>query len=232
MRKNFSFFLFCFCIGILCHYLLACGERKASQFKLADRNISYEANDLFQYSADILWVVDNSHTMKKYQELLLSQMDSFLRAFSELKMNFHLGLTSMDMRLKEGGGQLIGSPAILTPKIKSWESLFKQRFLLGEEGSPQERGLDSIEALLTQTEDFIRPQAVLVLIFLSDEEDVSLKDTQHYIDFLNTIKPMHPRTQKKVGRLIFLGFLPKKTRDLTVIKLIFVASNQEQDTLN
>ena len=213
MKKRFSAFLPYICIGLLSSFFLSCVKQKTSHFRLVDQDIRHKANDLFSYSADVLWVVDNSYSMQKYQQLLLSQMDSFLEDFSELKMNFRLGLTSMDMRQSEKtkrGGQLIGSPAILTPRITNWIPLFKERFLLGENGSNKEKGLDSIETLLKHTQDFVRPESPLVLIFLSDEEDESLKEASYYINFLNRLKPPHPRTKKKGWQANFFGILTKE----------------------
>ena len=215
---RFFLFRFCFCFFVCTGLLstgvgfLACTKQNSPRFTLLDRDMNYEANELFKHSIDILWVVDNSHTMKKYQELLLSKMDSFLEVFSKFKINFHLGITSMDMRPTETGGQLIGSPAILTPGTPDWETLFKERFLLGDRGSPRERGLDSMEVLLTQHENFIRPEVPLVIIFVSDEEDASLEETNHYIDFLNALKTPHPFSQKKGWQVHFFGILSKEDR--------------------
>ena len=188
-------------------FIFAC-EKK--HFTLEDQSIDYTASALFNFNADILWVVDNSESMQKYQELLLNEMDTFLGALAQSKIDFRLGLTSTDMRPSGMGGKFIGSPAILIPEIKNWKSLFKERFVLGEDGSNLERSLDSFKTLLHRRRDFLRPQVPLVLIFLTDEEDYSLEKISYYIEFLDLIKPKFKADNTRSWQAYFFGILTRQ----------------------
>ena len=186
---------------------LGCNKKN---FHLEDQNMDYVAKALFDYSADILWIVDNSHSMQKHQERLIREMNSFLEALDNSGIHFHLGITSMDMRSNGGGGDLIGSPDILTSQVLQWKSLFKTRFLLGEDGSNNERGLDSIKALITQRKDFLRSQSPLILIVVTDEEDSSLGKVENYIQFLDKVKPPFKVDNSRTWQVHFFGILDEK----------------------
>ena len=220
-RKSlFRFFFDTFLLNVLRGFMMftvlailtSCINRPPT-LELLDRDIKYKAQNLLKYKASILWVVDNSYSMQKYQELLLSEMDAFLDTLAQSGIDFHLGLTSTDMRSSSGtGGKFIGSPAVLNLRTGGWDSLFKERFVLGENGSNRERGLDSVHTLLTKEKHFVDTEAPLILIFLSDEEDSSLEDTSYYIDFLNGIKPP-PNVRVKMGwQAHFFGVLTPEDR--------------------
>ena len=186
---------------------VGCSQKR---FHLEDQDVDYVAKGLFNYSADILWIVDNSSTMQKYQQLLLDKIDPFLESLEASKIDFRLGLTSTDMGPGGTGGQFIGIPAILTAKIPQWKPLFKTRFLLGERGSNNERGLDSMKALLTRRKDFLRSESPLIVIVLTDEEDFSVGKLEYYTQFLNKIKPIFKVNNSRTWQIHFFGVLSRK----------------------
>ncbi len=87
--------------------------------------------------------------------------------------------TSFDYDLG-GGGELIGDPPYLTNR-DDYESDFAARALVGVEGSDKEKGLEAaafaLNPILTApggaNDGFLRPEAQLLVVFVSDEEDCS-----------------------------------------------------------
>ena len=210
VRKQCMFFMFTFMFMFIIFMFIVSVSCSPKTFRLEEQSMEYTSQAVFDYSADILWIVDNSSTMQQYQELLMKKMDPFLEALDKSDIHFHLGLTSMDMRPGEQGGELIGSPAVLTPKTIGWKSLFKKRFLLGEQGSNNERGLDSMEAVLAQRKDFLRPESPLIIIILTDEEDFSRRQIEHYSLFLDEIKPPFKIDQSRGWQIHFFGILSQE----------------------
>jgi hypothetical protein len=131
---------------------------------------------------DILWVVDSSPSMADEQQLIADGFDSFIGALEESNADFHLGVLDMDMDLDNTRrGMLIGNPAYLTLE-DDYAVQFKARVKVGVEGSDKEKGLSSGLAAVTEplvsghNAGFVREDANLVFVFVSDEDDCSDAD--------------------------------------------------------
>jgi hypothetical protein len=118
--------------------------------------------------ADILWVIDDSCSMAEEQEVLASGFVSFINELDD--DDFHIGVitTSFD----DGSAPLLGDPPYLT-KDDDFLTEFADRARVGVDGSDFERGLSAAAAAVTVNSDFIRDEAGLVVIIVSDEEDCS-----------------------------------------------------------
>jgi hypothetical protein len=81
----------------------------------------------------------------------------------------------------EDRGVLMGEPAFLTNRDESYEQDFASRALVGVEGSDKEKGLEAATFALSPimtapggpNEGFLRDEAQLLVVFVSDEEDCS-----------------------------------------------------------
>ena len=128
---------------------------------------------------DILWVVDNSHSMESEQQLVADGFEAFIATIEDTNINFHIGVvtTDMDPRFEERG-VLIGEPRYITPE-DDYIAEFQDRVTVGTDGSDQEKGLAAALDALSEpkasgiNEGFLRPDAVLSIIFVSDEDDCS-----------------------------------------------------------
>jgi hypothetical protein len=128
---------------------------------------------------DILFVVDDSNSMQEEQEALAEGFVGFMSQLEDANSKFHLGVvsTSADDGAP-GAGRLLGNPAVLDVR-DDYLSLFRQRVQVGTEGSDKEKGLWAAELALSPellagpNAGFLRPEANLLVTFVTDEEDCS-----------------------------------------------------------
>lgn len=156
----------------------------------------FEVVDVFaqepEVPVDVLIVVDNSHSMGPYQEKLGQNLAAFLTWFVAAEMDYQIAVTSTDV-ISEGHGRV--SDARVTNDTEDAEAVFAEMVALGIEGSGAEMGLHAAwEALVdpslsAQNADFLRPEAFLSTVFVTDEEDSSPFSVNDYIADLRDLKP-------------------------------------------
>ncbi|MCC7385944.1 MAG: hypothetical protein IT384_29110 [Deltaproteobacteria bacterium] len=142
---------------------------------------SVETRDRFAQLAsrrvDILLVVDSSCSMQEEQQFLAMEMNTFVEAALRRGLDFHIGVTSMDMAA--AAGALVGTPAVIDSTTPAAASAAASRVMLGTGGSPTEMGQEAARAALSEplrsgtNAGFVRPGASLMVVFLSDEDDGS-----------------------------------------------------------
>lgn len=127
---------------------------------------------------DILWVVDNSLSMGNEQEELIERFKDFIASMDSSSMEWHVGVVTTDVTDEAASGRLQGDVPYITPDTAEYEKAFKQTIRgLGLGGSSKEAGIEA--ALLAVTEPlkstdnagFIRDEAKLNIIYVSDEND-------------------------------------------------------------
>lgn len=176
-----------------------------------------EQTDTFVQTAgqmvDVLFVVDNSGSMSEEQSNLSSNFRTFIQAASQWSTDYHIAVTSTDMTTDVG--RLLGTPKYVTSA--NWQA-FEQNVRLGTNGDGIEKGLAAAQAALSlpNTSDssiacttdegcappdrcqagfcggpnrgFLRQDATLEVVFVSDEDDFSPADLNFYINFFKNIK--------------------------------------------
>jgi hypothetical protein len=152
----------------------------------SDRDLfAQEQTDTFRQApnneVDILWVIDDSNSMQEEQEVLQNGFASFAAQLEASGTEFHIGVISTSFEYDDPArGVLKGSPSYLT-KEDDYLALFADRAVVGTEGSDKEKGIEaalySLQPVLNvdggPNEGFIRPNAQLLVVFVSDEEDCS-----------------------------------------------------------
>ncbi|MGM0575639.1 MAG: choice-of-anchor D domain-containing protein [Myxococcota bacterium] len=132
---------------------------------------------------DVLFVVDDSGSMHAEQANLADNFASFIEAAQEWGTDYRIGVTTTDMG---ANGALKGEPELVTPMN---EGDFLDNVLVGTSGSGKEEGLAAAEASLTgDFHKYLREDASLVVIFVSDEDDQSPEPALTYLDFLVSLK--------------------------------------------
>ena len=130
---------------------------------------------------DMLWVIDDSNSMANEQFKVAEGFQQFIFAMglAEDAVDFHIGVVTTDMDIaNEQAGLLVGEPSYLT-RDDDYLSEFMGRVQVGTQGSDKERGLQAAYHALTDADaldyndGFLRGEAVLALIFVSDENDCS-----------------------------------------------------------
>lgn len=148
---------------------------------------------------DVLLVVDDSCSMADEQEALSVGFDRFVEFFEFASVDYHIGVTTTDM--ENIGGALIGYGgfSVIDPGTPSASDVFGANVQVGTAGSGFERGLDAAKQALSPlmldgpNAGFLRDDAVLSLIFISDEEDISHFGVNTYIDSFLALKNENAR---------------------------------------
>lgn len=147
-----------------------------------------------QYSADILFVVDDSGSMGNDQTKLANSFSTFIDWLIQHTISFHIGVTTTDMSSGGAAGAFVGSPRILKNDTPNLVAEFNDNVHVGTGGSASEKGLDGAVAALTypnianENAGFLRDDAKLFVVFVSDEEDQSTEPVSYYVDLLTAVK--------------------------------------------
>jgi len=129
---------------------------------------------------DVLWVIDNSCSMSDDVADLAAHFDTFISTFTNLGLDYHIGVTTTDMDSGGEKGALLGP--VITTDLNAAQA--KAEFLSqtgqGSSGSASEQGFDAAHAALTSpmidsgyNADLLREDASLNVIVVSDEDDNS-----------------------------------------------------------
>lgn len=210
MKNEFSVLL----VGAISTILMACSQ--GVKFDLPPASQNFEQSITYNNKVDILWIVDNSSSMLKHQQSLSTQVPELVGKLNDLKMDYHMAVVTTSVGgTNPDGGKFIGSPKYLTASTPDLVNNLKNRMIVGESGSNNERGLESMEKALSanylsnEGKGFFRNDALLVVIALSDENDKSAvsSPSTHYVNFLDSIKePWVDGSRSWVFN--FIGVLP------------------------
>ncbi|MBY0518790.1 MAG: VWA domain-containing protein [Bacteriovoracaceae bacterium] len=155
---------------------------------------SFQQTSASQKKLDIVWVIDNSGSMGDEQASLATNFDLFIRDFITKNVDFKMGITTTDTT-NSGGGQAYGnSLSVLTSAAaqaneNQFFSDFQRLVQVGTRGSGNEKGLMASESFLNRYENsWMRSDAYLVVVYLSDEEDQSPKAKEEYLARLQQAK--------------------------------------------
>jgi len=173
-------------------------------------------------TVDILFVVDCSGSMSDDQDNMARNFDSFINFAISWNADIQIGITAAD----DAGdsscrgcsqGNLKGDPKVLkygganSMNLNDVKSLFKSHVKLGSSCSGNEKGLEPAHLALSNplindpngNAGFLRDNASLVILFVSDEEDQSTSDTSYYIDFFKNIKGFRNLEMLQIYAVIF-----------------------------
>ncbi len=136
-------------------------------FRQADRSV-----------IDVLWVIDNSPTMWDVQDNLSSNLMSFFRFLDEGMVDYQIAVTTTDIR--RHGGKLVGSPQIITPSTPDVMRAFRGNVHVGTDGSAKEEGLAAAELVFEHNTHFLRENAYIFIVWVSDQDDRSFGEIRYF----------------------------------------------------
>lgn len=155
---------------------LGCGNENTFSARTGSDTWLQAAND----RVDILFVVDESSSMQEEQAILAQGFVSFAGQLEASGTDFHLGVLSTTFEYDDPQrGRLEGTPPYLTRDTEGYVAAFAQRAQVGTDGSDKEKGLEAAAYALSPVanlglnEGFVRPEARLLVVYVSDEEDCS-----------------------------------------------------------
>jgi hypothetical protein len=153
----------------------------------------FTQNNATDAKLDILWLVDDSGSMSDEQASLARNFSIFISDFITRGIDFNMAITTTDPRANKEGNlrgdmsklNSVYAQANPTDFITYFQNIIK----VGINGSGSEQGLrTSRAAIMKNATKFMRQEAFLVIIVLSDEEDQSPENTQFYIDYFKSLK--------------------------------------------
>ena len=149
---------------------------------------------------DILWVIDDSGSMADEQDALGTNFSAFIDNFIAKNVDFKMAITTTDCSTDLKCGKTVsGSDTKLTSAMAAQNSnLFKSDFQslvnVGTLGSGNEKGLQALEQFMVKDQapakvnKFLRSDAYLAVVIVSDEEDQSPKLVDDYTNALKALK--------------------------------------------
>ncbi|MFN8792276.1 MAG: hypothetical protein ACK5Y2_12555 [Bdellovibrionales bacterium] len=156
--------------------ILLAGCSNDAGFSMPEQQQEFSST-LYNNKVDIIWLVDESSSMKKHQEKLSNEVEAMVQKLNELKLDYRMVMTTTSVGPGNSGGTYFGQPAVLTSTSPSLVATLKGRLLRGEMGSDNERGILSLQNLLSDSyvngdgRGFHRPESLLLINVLSDEDD-------------------------------------------------------------
>ncbi len=146
--------------------------------------------DLFKQGpgrVDVLWVIDDSGSMANQRLTLAGNFERFLQALESLQTDFHVGVITTNAN---DGGKLVGTVKVIDPQTADRVNVFLSNTTFPASRTRWEQGLRMMELALTEPNrsthnaGFLRPEAALAVIAVSDEDDGSFGDPGYYARFL------------------------------------------------
>ena len=160
-----------------------------------------EASETFHQAADetkkldIVWVIDNSGSMSDEQSALGSNFSAFINEFIDKNVDFKMAITTTDTSSSSKKGAMVsGSDTKLTSaraqaNPNQFKTDFKNLVKVGTSGSGSERGLEASEGFMQKySNSWVRQDAYLAVVIISDEEDQSSKTVSTYTNYLKSFK--------------------------------------------
>lgn len=147
-------------------------------------------------TVDVLWVVDNSASLTNERDRLAAQFARFLQVLIDANVDYHVGVTSTDLHSSLGDfGRLRGSPRFIDRFTPDPLAAFANAVAFPEDLDIRlEEGLFAMVTALTPplvdgfNGGFLRDEAGLAVIVVSDEDDSSLGRVDQYVRFLQSLK--------------------------------------------
>lgn len=173
-----------------------------ADFYVSKEGKSLDYNPLFNSKVDILFVVDTSGSMERHQEYLADTSPGLMARLLTLGIDFQMAVTTTDLSEKGERGAFVGETKILMPGQPNLDQRLRKNLLLGSQGSSHEEGLAAARRALmaplinNENAGFLRPDAFLVIMVLSNENDYSADNTQDYINFFNELRPPLPGRER------------------------------------
>ena len=130
---------------------------------------------------DILWTVDNSQSMERYQTALANNFSLFIEDFIPKDVDFKMAIITTDSATNRDTNNRLNSSELKRNK-QNFINDFKKKIRVGTGGSNIERAFDIAKHFFDQNTSWNRTDALLVVIFVSDEREQGIQSVKHYTD--------------------------------------------------
>lgn len=141
-----------------------------------------------QNKLDLLWIIDNSGSMAEHQANVIANSARFMSAFIKPGyIDWRIGLITTDVSDSPYLG-LLGAPR-LDAKTPGPVAVFQGAVAqLGTNGSATEKTFEPVLQALTADPGFLRKDAMLALMLVTDAEEQSAIDASEFLTRLSLIR--------------------------------------------
>lgn len=223
-RLNLTHSLKFILIATLCSLVnINCGSDPSFSLTNINERLSQDKARRQVSKVDVLWVIDNSISMRKIQENLARNFKSFITNFSDQNLDFQLAVAATDSyqvnsnystevlpnnaRFRDGNTGVTSTGVyIVKPNTPNLNQTFVTNSTIGSKGFGDERAFSSIEAVFNEdfNKSFFRPDSFLAIIIVSDEDDFSYNGIGRWELKEAGKPPLYPISR-------FVNFLDEKT---------------------
>ncbi len=150
-------------------------------------------------SVDVLWTIDNSCSMSEEQAALTQNFQTFMNFFLGSGLDYHVGVISTDDNDQNHMGKLreVATQRWIDEDTADPINVFSGMANLGTSGSATESGRSTTYRAIELRKDlynagFIREEAGLHIIVISDEQDSSGNDPitrNEFGEYLRNLRP-------------------------------------------
>lgn len=204
--------------ALLAVFAAGCNQTKLDALPATHSEIHFQGGE--KPPVDVVFVVDDSGSMREDQQKLGENFASFIQHFTALNLDYRLAVITTDVAHDDRKGKFHGG--VITPETPQADRVFLENVAVGTEGSPAESGLVAIRMAFQDPDavahngDFLRPDAILAVVIVSDEEDFSDGDSSEpdpadappvdeIVSFLLSLKDGDPA---KVIMPVIVGDIP------------------------
>ena len=146
---------------------------------------------------DLLFVVDNSGSMSPYQEAIATNFAAFMTYANAQQVDYHIAVTTTDVGSGTEQGRFVplDNPGlrVLTPETPNVDAAFADNINVGTHAF-DEQGFEGAylalnpNMLQSHNQGFLRDDALLSIIVVSDEPDQSPQSVSFYYNYFINIK--------------------------------------------
>jgi hypothetical protein len=171
-------------------------------------------NDVFMQGngvVDILWIIDDSGSMADQRLVLGQNFGRFLQELQAVQSSYHIGVTTTNAG-DDGQLQIASGVKIITNSTPNAQQVFQQLTTFPPSRARWEQGLRMGELALTPPNStgvnagFLRNNAALAVIVVTNEDDGSYGDPGYYVRFYRGAKG--PGNERLVTFSTIGGTLP------------------------
>lgn len=182
--------------------LLCMSCEQKLEFGLPEQAESFASAATYNNKVDMIFIVDDSETMKFAQNDLATSMPGMISSLMAARLDLHVVVISTSIGTGRRGGKFLGSPKVLTNDNSDLPNALAERLKMTG-GSDVEGGIESLfrvldpEYLRTDGQGFLRDDAFLAIIELTNEDDKSGRGTaDQIIAHMDNIKKPYENGQR------------------------------------
>jgi hypothetical protein len=159
-------------LGLLA--MVACGKTTFTT-PLPPGEVADDFSQVTVGVVDILWVIDDSGSMADKQQNVHDNLNSFFHYLQDAQVDYHVAVTTTDTTAGNAGQLVpVGNPTIITSATPNALATFQNLVEVGTMGNALDKELDAARlVLMVNPPGFLRPQAYLFIVWVSDQDDQS-----------------------------------------------------------